>query len=96
MIRTYTVDLSSTTAYPAEAQVTAPFTSRATAVTSNHPTAIIYASIDGELDAATINSARVAGVQWGTPTRQVWLKRAEGDVSPEEVTVDVTVEDTIY
>jgi hypothetical protein len=96
MIRNFTVDLSSTTAYPEAAQVQVPFVGRSCSVMSRHPSAIIHVSLDGNVDAAVIDSARTAGVSFGTPTQVVWLRREAGEIVPEECLVDVIAEDVIY
>lgn len=96
MIRNFTVDVSLTTAYPDHAQVTVPFVGRSCSVMSRHPSAIIHVSLDGVVDAAVIDSARTAGVSWGTPTQSIWIRREAGDLSPEECLVDIIAEDVIY
>jgi hypothetical protein len=96
MIRNYTVDVSSVTAYPGSAQVQVPFVGRSCSVVSRHPTAIVKVSLDGIVDASVIDSSRVVGMSFGTPTQQIWLCREAGSLSPATVLVDVTVEDVIY
>jgi len=96
MIRNYTVDISNVTAYPGSAQVLVPFVGRSTSVVSRHPSAVVKVSLDGIVDASVIDSARVCGMSFGTPTQSVWLCREPGEMSPETVLVDVTVEDVIY
>jgi hypothetical protein len=96
MIRNYTVDISSTEAYPASPQVEVPFVGRSCSVVSRHPSAIVKVSLDGIVNASVIDSARVVGMSFGTPTQQIFLCREPGEVSPETVLVDVTVEDVIY
>lgn len=96
MIRNYTVDISSTEAYPASPQVEVPFVGRSCSVVSRHPSAIVKVSLDGIVDASVIDSSRVVGMSFGTPTQQIWLCREPGEVTPETVLVDVTVEDVIY
>lgn len=96
MIRNYTVDISSTESYPGTAQVQVPFVGRSTSVVSRHPSAIVKVSLDGVVDASVIDSGRVCGMSFGTPTQSVWLCREPGEVTPETVLVDVTVEDVIY
>jgi hypothetical protein len=96
MIRNYTVDISDVTAYPGAAQVQIPFVGRSCSVVSRHPSALVKVSLDGIVDASVIDSARVVGMSFGTPTQVVWLCREAGEVSPETVLVDVTVEDVIY
>jgi len=96
MIRTYTVDISTTEAYPSSPQVEVPFVGRSCSVVSRHPSAIVNVSLDGVVNAAVIDSSRVVGMSFGTPTQQIWVCREAGEVSPETVLVDVTVEDVIY
>lgn len=96
MIRNYTVDISATEAYPGTAQVQVPFVGRSTSVVSRHPSAIVKVSLDGVVDASVIDSGRVCGMSFGTPTQSVWLCREPGELTPETVLVDVTVEDVIY
>lgn len=96
MIRNYTVDVSDVTSYTNDPQVQVPFVGRSTSVVSRHPSAIVKVSLDGVVDASVIDSARVCGMSFGTPTQQVWICREPGEVSPETVLVDVTVEDVIY
>lgn len=91
-IKGYVIDLSSVTEFPVEPQITVPWYANTTAILSDHPSAIIYASLSGTTDDASINSARVAGVQLASPLRQMWLRREPGEVSPETVTVRVTLE----
>jgi hypothetical protein len=71
MIRNYTVDISSTEAYPASPQVEVPFVGRSCSVVSRHPSAIVKVSLDGIVNASVIDSARVVGMSFGTPTQQV-------------------------
>jgi hypothetical protein len=96
VIRNYTVDISTVTAYPSAPQVEVPFVGRSCSVVSRHPSAIVKVSLDGVIDAAVIDSSRVVGMSFGTPTQQIWVCREPGDVMPETVLVDVTVEDVIY
>ena len=96
MIRNYTVDISSTEAYPSSPQVEIPFVGRSCSVVSRHPSAVVNVSLDGVVNASVIDSARVVGMSFGTPTQQIWLCREPGEVTPETVLVDVTVEDVIY
>jgi hypothetical protein len=96
MIRNFTVDISDVVTYPGTAQVQVPFVGRSCSVMSRHPSAIVHVSLDGVVDAAVIDSARTAGVSFGTPTQVVWLRREAGDISPEECLVDVIAEDVIY
>jgi hypothetical protein len=96
MIRTYTIDISTTEAYPSSPQVEVPFVGRSCSVVSRHPSAIVNVSLDGVVNAAVIDSSRVVGMSFGTPTQQIWLCREPGEVTPETVLVDVTVEDVIY
>lgn len=96
MIRAYTVDVSLTETYPSQPQVTVPFVSRSTSVLSRHPSAIIHFSLDGIVDAGVIDSARTAGLDFGTPTQAIWIRREAGEITPEDVLVDVSAEDVIY
>ena len=96
MIRNFTVDISDVTAYPAQAQVQIPFLARSSSVVSRHPSAIVWVSLDGVVDASSIDSSRLAGMSFGTPTQVVWLCRDPGSITPETVLVDVTLEDVIY
>jgi hypothetical protein len=96
MIRAYTVNVSLVETYPANPQVSIPFVSRSTSVLSRHPSAIVYFSLDGIVDAGVIDSARTAGLDFGTPTQAIWIRREAGEVSPEDVLVDVSAEDVIY
>ena len=50
MIRNFTVDISTTTSYPATAQVQVPFVGRSCSVMSRHPSAIVHVSLDGVVD----------------------------------------------
>ena len=96
MIRNYTIDISDVTSYPAQAQVQIPFLARSSSVVSRHPTAVVKVSLDGIVDASSIDSSRLAGMSFGTPTQVVWVCREPGSITPETVLVDVTVEDVIY
>jgi len=96
MIRAYTVNVSLVETYPASPQVSIPFVSRSTSVLSRHPSAIVYFSLDGIVDAGVIDSSRTAGLDFGTPTQSIWIRREAGEVSPEDVLVDVSAEDVIY
>lgn len=96
MIRAYTVNVSLVETYPASPQVSIPFVSRSTSVLSRHPSAIVYFSLDGIVDAGVIDSSRTAGIDFGTPTQAIWIRREAGEVSPEDVLVDVSAEDVIY
>lgn len=91
-IKGYVIDLSDTEAFPVEPQVSIPWYANTSAILSDHPNAVIYASLSGTTDDASINSARVAGMQLQSPLRQLWLRREAGAVSPSTVTVRVTVE----
>ena len=96
MIRNYTVDISDVTSYPTQAQVQVPFLARSSSVVSRHPTAVVKVSLDGIVDASSIDSSRLAGMSFGTPTQVVWVCREPGAITPETVLVDITVEDVIY
>ena len=96
MIRAYTVDVSLTETYPANPQVSIPFVARSTSVLSRHPSAIVHFSLDGIVDAGVIDSSRTAGLDFGTPTQAIWIRREAGEVTPEDVLVDVSAEDVIY
>jgi hypothetical protein len=56
----------------------------------------VKVSLDGIVNASVIDSSRVVGMSFGTPTQQIWLCREPGEITPETVLVDVTVEDVIY
>lgn len=57
-IKGYVIDLSAQDTFPAEPQVSIPWYANTTTIISDHPSAIIYASLSGSTDDASINSAR--------------------------------------
>lgn len=92
-IRGYEVYLDDVVTYPGTAQITLPFYGNSVSIVSDHPTAVIYASLSGVTDDASFNGARTAGIELQTPVKQLWLRREDVEVDPTTVLVRVIAEE---
>ena len=67
-IRGFEIYLDDVTSYPGMAQVDLPFYANAMSIVSDHPTAVIYASLSGNTDDASVNGARTAASCFRPPS----------------------------
>ena len=91
-IKGFVIDLSNVTAYPTDPQIDLNFYANTTTIVSDHPSAVIYATLGGDADDTSINGARVAGIQLQSPIKKLWLRREDVEVDPTDVIVRVTCE----
>ena len=91
-IRGFEIYLDDVTSYPGMAQVDLPFYANAMSIVSDHPTAVIYASLSGNTDDASFNGARTAGIVLQTSINRLWLRREDVAVDPTTVLVRVVAE----
>ena len=91
-IRGFEIYLDDVTSYPGMAQVDLPFYANAMSIVSDHPTAVIYASLSGNTDDASVNGARTAGIVLQTSINRLWLRREDVAVDPTTVLVRVVAE----
>jgi hypothetical protein len=91
-IKGYVLDLSDVTEYPSDPQIDLNFYANTTTIVSDHPSAVIFATLGGDADDTSVNGARVAGIQLQSPIRKLWLRREDVPVEPATVIVRVTCE----
>ncbi len=91
-IRGFEIYLDDVTSYPEAAQIELPFYANAMSIVSDHPTAVIYASLSGSGDDASFNGARTAGIVLQTDINRLWLRREDVEVDPTTVLVRVVAE----
>ena len=91
-IKGFVFNLAAVTAYPSEPQIDLGFYANTTTIVTDHPSAVIYATLGGDADDTSINGARVAGIQLQSPIKKLWLRREDVEVTPEDVIVRVTCE----